>query len=144
MCPQKHVQLKWIQHWHNSIPVVRITNQYCNAHISLRTAESGSKIQQWVAGASCSLKPVKASHTVWQVFTVVRPGVTYQTCFSLLRENIWGSGGCIHYLKGPDDRMMKGFILCVFGLHQPRSQETLWKSCVTENKSSAKASAQVF
>ncbi len=36
-----------------------------------------------------------------------------------------GSGGCILYLKGPDDRMMKGFNLCVFGLHQPRPQGTL-------------------
>lgn len=50
---------------------------------------------------------------------------TYQTPSGLQRENIWGSDGFILYLEGPDDRMMKRFILCVFALHQPRSQETL-------------------
>ena len=59
-------------------------------------------------------------------FTVTGPRVTYQTFPGPPREDIGGSGGCIPFLKGPADRMMKGSIRCMFALHQPRSQGTLW------------------
>lgn len=80
-------------------------------------------------------------------FTGAHPKVTHQTCFSRLRANMWSSGGCILDLKGPNDRMMKGFIVCVcLPYIIPGHRRLCWCTelwACKRWKSSAKASASV-